>query len=148
MTLGAALLPLASLGAPATVDMADTLDFETFHATDDWSIGIGHDGLVANRNPAPAATTPAEPLAAPPPLSPRRATGTLAQRETPRHSISNAYSLKPGKSRLSPVEATENLFRTMAETCPDGWQKDREWTTPTSGGFLLHYDFHCLDNPS
>ena len=148
--LGATWLPGIALSEPGAVDLADTLDFESFHATDAWSIGIGQDGLVAKRTETlePRPNTEVDTGNAILDASPAMPIGNVAIRETQHHRISNPYSQRPGAKSPTPSDATDRLFRSMAETCPEGWQKDREWTTPTTDGFLLHYEFHCLDNPS
>ena len=40
--------------------------------------------------------------------------------------------------------AIEKLHAEMADYCPVGWEKEREWTKPAEGGgFYLHYLFTC-----
>ena len=142
---GGLLLPMLAAGDPEAVDLADSLDFERFHAGDTWAIGIGQDGLMAKRTvPGEDAADTSAPAPEAAPAAPAR---RVARNEVRQHRISNPYSVQRGRNRPSAVDATESLFRSMAETCPEGWQKDREWTTPTEEGFLLHFEFHCLENP-
>lgn len=132
---------------PDTVDVADSMDFESFHATDIWLIGIGQDKPVkpktdlydAKVDPAEQQSTSLSRVADISNTSPHSVRRGDIQRQ-----ISNPYGFSSDRSTQSPTDATEVMFRNMAKQCPRGWQKDREWSTPTASGFLLHYEFHCL----
>ncbi|HJN50599.1 MAG: hypothetical protein QGI68_10365 [Pseudomonadales bacterium] len=127
---------------PEAVDAADSMDFEQFHATDVWTIGIGQPKRDLNE------------VEADPTDRKSTAISTIADstnpthRSVPQRQISNPYGFGSGRSNQSAAQATEVMFRNMAKQCPEGWQKDREWSTPTTDGFLLHYEFHCLNQPS
>lgn len=146
---GLAALPgLADLDA---VDAADSMDFERFHATDVWSIGIGQAKPVRPKrelNKAQGYPTeqPSRTIARV--ANSNNMTARTAQKGGYPRQISNPYGFDSNRSFQSAADATEVLFRNMAKQCPKGWQKDREWSTPTTDGFLLHYEFHCLNQPS
>jgi len=132
---------------PEAVDVADSMDFERFHATDVWSIGIGQTtsdpkGEQSESN-ATEQPTPLHRVA-----DSSNSTQRAAQQSNRQRRISNPYGFSPDRSVQSATDATEGMFRNMAKQCPQGWQKDREWSTPTADGFLLHFEFHCLNHPS
>jgi|TARA_Y100000310_G_scaffold249786_1_gene255898 hypothetical protein len=146
---GGAAVP--GLADPDAVDAADSLDFERFHATDVWSIGIGQaKPLQPDRDPSTvdAGRGEKQPTAVSRVADSSNPTLRAAQPRTTKRQISNPYGFGSGRTNQTAAQATEVMFRNMAKQCPQGWQKDREWSTPTADGFLLHYEFHCLNHPS
>lgn len=62
-----------------------------------------------------------------------------------RYEIRTRYTLKPGNSAsLSADAATDIMHGKMAQQCPQGWEKQREWSLPVEGDYYLHYQFECL----
>lgn len=59
------------------------------------------------------------------------------------YEIRQRYSLQQ-HSELSPAHAANQLHRQMAKLCPQGWQKQREWSVPVDADFFLYYQFECL----
>lgn len=44
-----------------------------------------------------------------------------------------------------PQSALNGLFVQMANYCPSGWEKLKEWSIPNQGGYYLHYQFQCAE---
>lgn len=44
-----------------------------------------------------------------------------------------------------PQSALNGLFVQMANYCPSGWEKLKEWSVPNQGGYYLHYQFQCAE---
>jgi len=44
-----------------------------------------------------------------------------------------------------PQSALNGLFVQMANYCPAGWEKLKEWSVPSQGGYYLHYQFQCAE---
>lgn len=42
-----------------------------------------------------------------------------------------------------PQSALNGLFVQMAQYCPVGWSKLKEWVEPAQAGYYLHYQFQC-----
>ncbi len=42
-----------------------------------------------------------------------------------------------------PQSALNGLYVQMANYCPAGWEKLKEWSEPNQGGYYLHYQFQC-----
>jgi hypothetical protein len=42
-----------------------------------------------------------------------------------------------------PQSAINGLFVQMAQYCPVGWAKLKEWAEPAQAGYYLHYQFQC-----
>ncbi len=147
----ASLAAMPGLADPDAVDAADSMDFERFHATDVWSIGIGQAKPVRperDLNKAQGYPTQQRSTTISRVANSVNMTARAAQKAGKQRQISNPYGFDSNRSFQSAADATEVLFRNMAKQCPTGWQKDREWSTPTTDGFLLHYEFHCLNQPS
>ncbi len=61
------------------------------------------------------------------------------------HKIHERYTLNNSlKTPYSAFYVIEALHKKMAELCPTGWEKTREWSTPVENDFNLHYQFICL----
>lgn len=44
-----------------------------------------------------------------------------------------------------PQSALNGLFVQMANYCPAGWEKIKEWSVPNGAGYYLHYQFQCAE---
>ncbi|MGH1371180.1 MAG: hypothetical protein ACRBBW_04035 [Cellvibrionaceae bacterium] len=44
-----------------------------------------------------------------------------------------------------PQSALNGLFGQMANYCPAGWAKLKEWSVPNQDGYYLHYQFQCAE---
>ncbi|MAZ89274.1 MAG: hypothetical protein CL693_16715 [Cellvibrionaceae bacterium] len=44
-----------------------------------------------------------------------------------------------------PQSALNGLYVQMANYCPAGWEKVKEWSEPNQGGYYLHYQFQCAE---
>lgn len=53
--------------------------------------------------------------------------------------IRAAYELKV------PQKALASLHQQMATYCPQGWEVDRQWSSPIAAEYYLHYEFTCAD---
>lgn len=42
-----------------------------------------------------------------------------------------------------PQSALNGLYVQMAQYCPAGWSKNKEWVEPAQVGYFLHYQFAC-----
>lgn len=59
--------------------------------------------------------------------------------------VSSSYVLQPDSEQRGLHQAIASLHQEMANRCPDGWLKLREWATPDNPGLKLHYAFTCLN---
>ena len=114
------------------VDDADSLDFESFHAdkTPDKKVW-------RTQKKATSETTF------------DRIGGKVASVEQTGagevYEIRQRYSLYTShQTRYSAFYVIEAMHRQMAELCPSGWQKLREWSTPINTDFYLYYELKCL----
>lgn len=106
------------------VDEADSLDFESFHAQ-------------------PKTNSPA---------SKKRPHSTTAEQPTnptdikplPHIQLSQRYSLSNNGNTHQSIHAAINaLYLQMAQHCPSGWNKLREWSTPIDKDYDLYYEIEC-----
>ncbi len=44
-----------------------------------------------------------------------------------------------------PQSALNGLYVQMANYCPVGWEKLKEWSVPNQTGYYLHYQFKCAE---
>ena len=75
------------------------------------------------------------------------APGTLNHSPGKVYVAQQPYSLRPNaKFEESVTLAIHHLHSKMAQYCAQGWELEREWTTPVpdqAGDFYLHYRFRC-----
>ncbi len=155
------ILSTASMAGDAfDVDDADTLDFESFHQSNDDSIKVydtdtGEVMPGRNRNKTVKTyaieTTEPQTQQAAPEMTPRTpATAAPSKTEQPGSRTGQSYEIRQryavGDSENTsdtPYTAMNALHRKMAKYCPKGWIKEKEWSVPVESDFYLHYEFTC-----
>lgn len=99
--------------ADADADDADSLDFGSFHRTDDERRKLWQEKSEKNQDE----------------INP-------AQRDV---KIQVRESLAAGPA----TSALNQLYGKMQQTCPQGWNKKREWAEPSDGEMFLFIEFQC-----
>ena len=62
-----------------------------------------------------------------------------------RHEIRTRYGVDHSNSTIiSAHSAIDVMHRKMAQQCPRGWQKQREWSVAVGGDYDLYFEFQCL----
>ena len=113
------------------VDQADSLNFEEFHEKDKNSIN-----LFPDRKKEPV-NFEAE------------ADAAAGQQQSARttYMARTRFTLQ-GTSTKTPFTAVTVITaqaQQMAETCPTGWIKIKNWIVPVEGDYYDHIEFACLD---
>lgn len=130
------------------VDQADTLDFESFHKDKDSAIKLWDDDKNKTQklykdDPKAGKKESAEPAAT---TDQSKSLANVPENVTgKKFEIRERYSLE--RSTTTPYSAffvIEALHKDMAITCPEGWEKIREWSIPVEQDFYLYYEFKCL----
>ena len=154
----ATALPTAAMAADFDVDDADSLDFESFHEEKDnavqiWKQGENEWSFKERATKAYAdEEKPSSQLQQKTVTSTQQTAAPVTQQVTQkraksgdRFEIRQRYTLS--RSAATPYSAThviENLHQQMADICPAGWEKQREWSVPVAQDYYLHYEFECL----
>jgi hypothetical protein len=118
------------------VDDADTLDFESFHKNKKQSTKTWKE---QRKKASDSEQIPDSPM-----HSSASKTLPSASHTGKRFEVRERYSLS--RSNNTPYSAfyvTEALHKQMAELCPKGWNKLREWSVPVEKDFYLHYELQC-----
>ena len=114
-----------------TVDQADSLNFEEFHKEDKNSFS-----LFQEKKKEPV-NFEAE------------ADAAAGQQQSARttYMARTRFTLQ-GTSTKTPFTAVTVITaqaQQMAETCPTGWIKIKNWIVPVEGDYYDHIEFACLD---
>ena len=126
------------------VDQSDSLDFESFHANKKSAIKIYENKKPVKKNNHQKSATnfSADDQTK---ASSNSATKKSEARHSGIYEIRERYTLN--KSIHTPYSAfyvIESLHRKMAERCPQGWEKQREWSVAIEDDFYMHYQFLCI----
>lgn len=142
------------------VDMADSLDFHKMHIECNDDPVVLYDpkskSSFFNKKPqavdtygeaakaAPASAKPAsnemttEPVAA--------STAVVPQEAVEGDNAGVVFNIRePFTITGGPQSALNGLFVQMANYCPSGWEKIKEWSVPNGSGYYLHYQFQCAE---
>ncbi|MCR8924238.1 hypothetical protein NO559_15765 [Dasania sp. GY-MA-18] len=105
------------------VDDADSLDFSSFHSSKKPAAKVIEQSQDKTNN--------ASPNTQPPPTS---------------RVVYERYSLtRSDHTPYSAFYVIEALHRQLAQHCPQGWLKEKEWSQHIEASdYLLHYQYHCL----
>jgi len=68
------------------------------------------------------------------------ADGTAADNSGVIFNIREPFTITGG-----PQSALNGLYVQMANYCPAGWEKLKEWSEPNQSGYYLHYQFQCAE---
>lgn len=130
------------------VDLADSLNFEEFHKDKKEAVKVFEkkdetqkvykddtpNTVKTETLPSPSANAAASTV-----------TAEAAAEPGKRFEIRERYTL--GRSNKTPYSAfyvIEAMHKQMAEICPNGWNKLKEFSKPVEQDFYLHYEFECL----
>jgi hypothetical protein len=126
------------------VDQADSMDFEKFHQSKNQSIKAydsktGEIFGIKKEKAKKHSTADTSTLSAP--------TNSLAEAKTTigqRLEIRQRYAVTISEHTTdTSYTAMDTLHKTMARHCPNGWEKQKEWSTAVEKDFYLHYAFQC-----
>lgn len=132
LLFSAVAIPATSLAdQEMTVDQADSLDFQEFHKEDKGSLN-----LFTEKKKEPV-NFEAE------------ADAAAGQQQSARttYMARTRFTLQ-GTSTKTPFTAVTVITaqaQQMAETCPTGWIKIKNWIVPVEGDYYDHIEFACLD---
>lgn len=140
-----ALLFSAITYADYDVDDSDSLDFESFHTDKKSAIKIYQDKQTSPKKVYQDTASKPAAAAEQTKTSANTVIEEVEDGYTGIYEIRERYTL--GKSAHTPYSAffvIESLHKQMAELCPKGWEKQREWSVAIDEDFYLHYQFRCL----
>ncbi len=153
-------------GCEDAVDMADDLDFAKMHVECAEEPVTLYDPkskanflskrkpvVTAYADPATTATIPVKAGAAEIIQSnAKQAESTLEQsvkelvQDGAAHNAGVTFNIRePFTITGGPQSALNGLYVQMANYCPAGWEKLKEWSEPNQSGYYLHYQFQCAE---
>ena len=127
------------------VDLADSLDFESFHKPKDSTIKVydSESGEFFSRAKTAATKTYQQQTSS---TEPTKTNDSLPSLAGKRFEIRQRYTLSfSDQTSDTAVTAINTLHKKMATHCPRGWLRQKEWSTPIEQDFYLHYAFECID---
>jgi hypothetical protein len=121
------------------VDDADSLDFETFHTDKEKTVKTWQTNPKETFNNDQNIEIDVSNSLSISTQKNRHENNSNTFETRERYTLNN--SLKTPYSAFYVIEA---LHKKMADLCPQGWEKTREWSIPVENDFYLYYQFNCL----
>jgi len=112
----------SSISQEFDVDEADSLDFESFHSNKNKPVQIWNNGK--DQKPG----------------------SSYSKHNGQRYEVREFYKTNANANEETSVfNAVSSLQRQMAQLCPQGWNKVKEWTTNATAetDYYLYYELQC-----
>lgn len=134
----------SAVNADFDIDDSDSLDFESFHTDKKSAIKVYENKKTTTKKVYKEAVTNSTDHS-------QNNNSTKAVIEDAEDGYTGIYEIRErytlNKSIHTPYSAfyvIENLHKQMAKLCPQGWEKQREWSVAADDDFYMHYQFQCL----